>query len=362
MTNETTEDAKLERSTSKRTLTAVVNSNGRVEEYSSDSISVGFGFDLTANTLEGFLSSASILAPRPRVREQLLNAFRGNGHEQIEYHGDFGNEHYHFTLKPVSGGRVLLTIVDDSALTSKYRHAELSAEKAFEIAENYITLSRTIGHELKMPVNIIEGFARGMLGDIESGMIVNPKDLIEKLAIIIAESSRAKRNAENVLAITPGKLEKEQIDMYQDVVAPVIHDSYTELMVRNKKIIIDEGSSMKLGNARLIADKNRCRLLYANLTNNAMKHMSDVARVCYGVKDNEDNGHYYEFNVYNSGPVINPGIIDRLFQDGVKEGIEAGAGLGLATGRRIVEEHGGKIWAEKNRKEGANIVFTLPKE
>lgn len=84
----------------------------------------------------------------------------------------------------------------------------------------------------------------------------------------------------------------------------------------------------------------------------------------------------FRIDVFNTGPGISPDLLDRIFDEyaifstsaGEKPPIRsaekgssgrAGAGLGLAICKRIVEEHGGKIWAE-NRPEGPMISFLLP--
>lgn len=54
-------------------------------------------------------------------------------------------------------------------------------------------------------------------------------------------------------------------------------------------------------------------------------------------------------------------IFDKFYQSKHQNTIKPqGSGLGLAITKQIVEKHGGKIWAQKGRKNGATLVFTLP--
>ena len=153
-------------------------------------------------------------------------------------------------------------------------------------------------------------------------------------------------------------LKKENLDMYLDVIEPVLeHVELSEKMTK-KRVIIDYKSSMGPEEAILFADKEYCRILYRNIFDNALKHIKAKGRMSYGV---ESSGDYYIFNVYNEGDAIPPDMIHQIFdkwKTGEKYG---GVGLGLYLSRLIVEKHGGAIFAEKGRRDGANIMFTLPK-
>jgi two-component system sensor kinase FixL len=65
--------------------------------------------------------------------------------------------------------------------------------------------------------------------------------------------------------------------------------------------------------------------------------------------------------VADTGGGIAPEIIDTLFEPFATYGKVKGTGLGLSISRRIIEDHGGRMWARNDPKGGAVFAFTLPR-
>ena len=78
-----------------------------------------------------------------------------------------------------------------------------------------------------------------------------------------------------------------------------------------------------------------------------------------------DRGHDHVFVVRDNGIGIAPEAIERIFHIFVQlhadSSPEAGLGIGLATCKRIVEKHGGRIWVESEPGEGSTFSFALPR-
>jgi light-regulated signal transduction histidine kinase (bacteriophytochrome) len=111
------------------------------------------------------------------------------------------------------------------------------------------------------------------------------------------------------------------------------------------------------------ADGRLLRLLFENLLGNAWKYTSKRMRACIEFGAHDCNGERAYF-VRDDGVGFDMQHADRLFSafhrlHGASE--FPGAGIGLATVARIVQRHGGKVWAEGRPDQGATFYFTLGK-
>jgi signal transduction histidine kinase len=110
-------------------------------------------------------------------------------------------------------------------------------------------------------------------------------------------------------------------------------------------------------------DPTLLRQVLENLLGNAWKYTSrvDTARVRFGRADLRTGAPCYE--VRDNGAGFDMRQVDRLF--GLFQRLHGsnefpGTGVGLASVQRIVQRHGGQVWAESSPGEGARFYFTLP--
>jgi light-regulated signal transduction histidine kinase (bacteriophytochrome) len=102
--------------------------------------------------------------------------------------------------------------------------------------------------------------------------------------------------------------------------------------------------------------------LLQNLVGNAVKfHGTELPRIDITVRE---DGQEWVFSVRDNGIGINPKYAERIFEvfqrlHTVKE--FPGTGIGLAICKKIIEQHGGRIWVESEEGKGATFFFTLPK-
>jgi signal transduction histidine kinase len=106
------------------------------------------------------------------------------------------------------------------------------------------------------------------------------------------------------------------------------------------------------------ADKPRIVQVLMNLLDNSINSSQEGIISVTTTIDPDSNS--ITVSVKDTGSGINPDILPRLFSKFATSS-EKGTGLGLYISKKIIEAHGGKIWAENNKDgEGATFVFTLP--
>ena len=111
-------------------------------------------------------------------------------------------------------------------------------------------------------------------------------------------------------------------------------------------------------------DHEQLRRVISNIISNAVKYMDkDVPVITFRIRDADD---YIQVEISDNGMGISekdlPNIFERLYRaDASRTSYRGGSGIGLAIARKIIVEHGGKIWAESTLGEGTTIFFTIKK-
>ncbi len=112
-------------------------------------------------------------------------------------------------------------------------------------------------------------------------------------------------------------------------------------------------------------DERLLRVVMENLLGNAWKFSAQRAQAEIKVGQTSDAAGEQVFFVCDNGAGFDMAYVDKLFEPfqrlhGVSE--FPGTGIGLATVRRVIGRHGGRIWAESSPEKGTCFFFTLPAE
>jgi signal transduction histidine kinase len=124
----------------------------------------------------------------------------------------------------------------------------------------------------------------------------------------------------------------------------------------------ETGATIETGQLPQVGgDRTMLTQLFQNLLSNALK-FTGSNHPAIGIQARRDGG-FWIVDVTDNGLGIRPEYMEKIFQPfrrvHVKPGQE-GTGIGLAICRKVVERHGGQIWAESEPGHGAKFVFTLP--
>ena len=139
-----------------------------------------------------------------------------------------------------------------------------------------------------------------------------------------------------------------------EIAGDVVADLYENDPARRVEVVVHEG-------LEATADPSLTRILLENLIGNAWKFTArrEVAHIEVGRADADEAGAYF---VRDDGAGFDQRYANRLFNafERLHDDTEfGGTGIGLATVQRLVERHGGRVWAEGAVGEGATFYFTL---
>lgn len=207
-----------------------------------------------------------------------------------------------------------------------------------------------LAHEISSPLNSIAG-SIGLIND-------DPDNSSEYLTII-------RKSAAKALAITrylvflskKGKVIGEKETVYiREIIREI--DDYLR-SDNNNNIVFSPVTNNVL---TIAADPIRIREVFNNLIVNAVNHhdpKKEKLIIAMIVEEDPDKKEIV-FRIKDNGKGIPPEKINIIFKKGFSG--RGSHGLGLAICRKIVEAHGGKIWAESaGEKHGATFFFTIPK-
>ena len=232
-------------------------------------------------------------------------------------------------------------------------------QRAIELEETNKDLeafSHTVSHDLRNPLTVIGGFSQLLLGKYSSNLGPDEQHCLniirknvrhmEQLIDDLLAFSRFGRQGINPTPIDMGKLAKA-----------VFGEIKTLAQGRTLELKV-ESSPLAYGDPPMI------RQVLVNLLSNAIKYtkVRDAAKIEMGGRVENGETVYY---VKDNGVGFDMTHYDKLFAAFQRLHSSAefeGTGVGLATVERIIERHGGKVWAEGKVDEGATFYFSLPRK
>jgi len=213
--------------------------------------------------------------------------------------------------------------------------------------------SYSVSHDLRAPLVAFDGLSQTLMEKYGTALDARATDYLRQMRDASDRMTSVFDGLQMLFRLTSGEMKREEVDI-SDVAAQVVEEMRTANPDRQVNVDITPGVSAS-GDRRLV------RILLTNLVNNAWKFTSaketPIIAVGREVVDGEsrifvkDNG--VGFDMIDSHRLF--GAFQRLHS----QSDFPGAGIGLATARRIVNRHGGRIWAEGAVGEGATFYFVL---
>ncbi|MEX3968342.1 PAS domain S-box protein [Paraburkholderia sp. EG286B] len=217
-------------------------------------------------------------------------------------------------------------------------------------------LTASIAHEINQPLaGIMTNASTGLR--MLSAQPPNIEGALGTVKRTIRDGHRASEMMTRLRAMFSKKaVTKDAVDLVE-AANDVIELLHAE--IRNKRIVLRLETAENLPPAT--GDRVQLQQVVLNLLLNAVEAMNgidDRPRQML-VKIEREDGDHVRFTVTDSGVGIDPRNVGRLF-DAFFTTKREGMGIGLSVCRRIIESHGGRLWASSNERFGATFSFSLP--
>ena len=239
-------------------------------------------------------------------------------------------------------------------------HLQAEIEERNRAEKTLADFTAMVVHDLRSPlsnvVSIAESLQNGLFGSVNEQQNKwlwkienNCKSLIEHVSDFLDLS---KIEAGHI------QLVKKAVDL-----EALIHEILVEHSIQADKRRISLRSQIDSGLPTTWVDPRRFNQVLSNLLSNALKFSGDGGDIEVGAS--RSNGNEVKAWVKDAGIGIASGEIGQIFEkyrqvsSGRSSG-QKGTGLGLVICKKIVEAHGGRIWAESQEGRGATVFFSLP--
>ncbi len=214
-------------------------------------------------------------------------------------------------------------------------------------------------HDLKAPLAAVQSYLQVILGGFAGGITDKQRNMLTRSSDRISGLLNLIDNILDISRIDTAEMKIETASLLE-----VARNSIEDIrpLAEEKGIQLIEEWPEEL--PQIHGSPSRLQQVITNLLSNAIKFTSPQGMISFRLRETQDG---IRAEVIDSGIGISAEDLPKIFDDFYRGGDleKSGAGLGLSISRKIIEAHGGKIWAESpcpESGEGSKLTFTLPKD
>jgi len=258
-------------------------------------------------------------------------------------------------------GRLVLALISDIGARKDAERAIKAlniqlGEKVTELTavnNELEAFSYSVSHDLRAPLRGIDGFSQSLLEDYADRLDPTAKSYLDRICAAAQRMGMLIDDLLNLSRITRASLVRGTVDL-SALVEAILTQLATGDRARAVRVRIEPGVVANV-DARLV------RIALENLLSNAWKftrHTLDAV-IEFGMLEQQGNAVYF---IRDNGAGFNMDYAGKLFEAFQRLHTEReyeGTGIGLAIVQRVIQRHGGRIWAEGSTGQGATFYFTM---
>lgn len=215
-----------------------------------------------------------------------------------------------------------------------------------------------VSHELRTPISLLQGYTESIV----DGIVTEPEEIKESLAIVLDESKRLNRLVNELLNVA--RMDAEGLTVVKEV--QPISLLLDKMQVKYRQQSIDLGLTMTFDYCKdklWDYDMDRMEQVLTNLIDNASRYTKPGDSITITCDSDNDKDVLY---ISDTGTGIAPEHLEQVFErfykvDAARTRGKQGTGLGLFICKMIIEEHGGSIEVESEWGNGTTFIIKLPK-
>jgi len=240
-------------------------------------------------------------------------------------------------------------------LNAELEQRVINRTHQLEIANSELeAFSYSVSHDLRSPLRAIDGFSQALIEDYEQTLDDTGKDYLNRVRSAAQRMGSLIDDMLKLSKVNRAEMTISKIDL-SDMAKTILQELGELEPDRRVQCAVTSGITA-------YCDQHLIRIALANLIGNAWKYSSPQAqgRIEFGMRLNGNDAAYF---VQDNGVGFDMKYSEKLFSAFQRLHSQhefQGTGIGLATVKRVISRHGGRVWAESTPGQGATFYFTLP--
>lgn len=241
------------------------------------------------------------------------------------------------------------------------RRLKESAEEKLEAEKQNRELISNISHDLKTPITAVKGYVEGLM----DGVADTPEKQEKYIRTIYNKANDMERLINELTFYS--KIDTNRIPYHFDRIN--VNDYFSDCVEELSIELEEQNIELAYFNyvdedVQVIADAEQIKRVINNIVSNSIKYIDKPKRyINIRVKD---VGDFVQVEIEDNGKGIAtkdlPLIFNRFYRtDASRNSSKGGSGIGLSIVKKVIEDHGGKVWATSKENTGTVMYFVLRK-